>query len=258
MFQRYWPQDEEGFLINDTSEHLLPEVATTCGKKIFVFLSISFPDEVISFYIRGSAAWGNFDPKYSDLDFFVIAKSPGKRWDCPEDLKTFLEKLSLEYGVPIECNFASLPQGDFFSSRPYLGSQIKCFSLLLKGKDLSQEIPHMGIGPHLTPHHRWYQEDLSEFKQGPKTSKDIQAMAKLSLRVGFELVMENEQRFTSCLPLCAISFLNHFPECREEIKATLSVFEEPRRFEGVAKDKILSWWNWLEMELKGRKLDVRS
>lgn len=251
-FARYWPMNAAGHLINDTHPAKLPEIARAIFPKLKTFLLNEFPGQIESIYLRGSAAWGGFNPAHADLDFFVLTSLPNHRWEAPLGLQDFLNHHSNQYKLNIECPFATACKDgkDWMIERPFLAAQIKCFSILLHGEDHASSIPPFGLGKYLAPNKRWYLKDWQNFQLADPSPTVLSAFCKMSLRTAFELIMPQVGKYTNALQLCEVEISRHFPDQEADAQAVLQLFLEPSKYRGRVKDSANDFWAWLAFEVE--------
>ena len=246
-YGRYWPMDSQGFLINDTHIDKVPLDVQQMADVLITELQRQYIDEIESIYLRGSATWGGFQPGISDADFFVITKTPNIRWEQPESLTLFLNSLSEKFDTQIECYFSSTHSAqDWLTNNPFLAAQIKCFSLLLAGTDWGAELPFFRAEQKfLAPNLRWYQSDWEKFKAGSQTPAEVSNMAKLGLRVAFEMIMDQVGCYTNSLGYCLHEFLKYYPMYQQEGEAVSSLFLHPEDYVGEQKKRAIAFWTFL-------------
>lgn len=106
-------------------------------------------------------------------------------------------------------------------------------TVCIYGEDLAERLPGYKPGPDIAFQTRYFQKHfdlfLNEYPVEPEDEKldFLNWMLRRFLRLGMELVMEREQRFTRDLYLCYESFSKHYPEKQEEMYRALELAVNP-------------------------------
>ena len=106
-------------------------------------------------------------------------------------------------------------------------------AVCIYGDDLAEKLPGYNLRPHIAFQTKRFRDDLTlflkEYGQEPEHEKPdfIVWMMRRFLRLGMELVMEREGRYTRDLYLCHESFSNHYPEHQEEMYRALELAINP-------------------------------
>ena len=222
-------------------------------------------DAVHSIYIRGSVAKGLAVKGISDLDSFAVMQP---RWDntvTHEALEAWMEKVegviqttfpfveSIEVGL--EAYNGVLDRANIYTFI------IKTDAVCVHGESLARKIDPYKPDAEIAFQTRYFREHLNyfldEYPQEPDGEKaDFLAwLMRRFLRLGMELVMMKEQRYTRDLYLCYESFAKHYPGREGEMYRALELALNPEasreseRFaqtfgawlEGEAERCLMSW-----------------
>ena len=209
----------------------------------------------IGLYLRGSVAQGTDVPGISDLDIFGLVFNKGIRWRMASwvnELETAIHS-RVDFPVEVECMLASYEKS-FALKRPFLARIIKTQSLCLWGNDIGPQLPEVKPGKEMRMDSRWYAEDFLEFQKAIDEENSISSgifrtFMKITLRVGFELVMERENEYTRDLGLCYLTFSKYYPQKKRHMYQALQWFLNP-----VSDKAVLGLWaeemaRWLVEEV---------
>jgi len=235
----YQETDEHGYLtkLADTSK-LQPEWHKATKTLQDAYLD-KFGDAVHSIYVRGSIAKGQAVEGVSDLDSFAVvhegldpAKMHGqdvfREWalGLEEDLK-----VSYPFVAGVEVDLT--PFDTATDSSSLYAFIIKMEAVCIYGDDLAARLPGYKAGPAIAFQTQNFHSHLAifldEYLQEPEEEKPsfIVWMMRRFLRLGMELVMVREQRYTRDLYLCYESFSNDYPEQEENVYQALELAVNP-------------------------------
>lgn len=251
--------DEQGYLLSlaDASK-IQSEWAEVLEMLKEAYLD-KWGDAIHSIYVRGSVAKGGAVKGISDLDSFAVTTkgtkvSEMRKQDSYRKWEEKLEeniKSSYPYVPKIEMGLIDFEAATDWTS-PY-ASTIKTESVCVYGKDIAERLPGYKIGPEIAFQTRYFRQHLDLFlEEYPDEPEDEKAdflnwMMRRFLRLGMELVMEREQKFTRDLYLCYESFSKHYPEKQDEMYRALELAINPvvnnETFEFVQK-----FGTWLASE----------
>ncbi len=197
--------------------------------------------------MRGSVARGNSVDGFSDIDVFAIVHDLEERWTVADWQPDLQKELQTKFPFVKEVE-VMLTQyfKDFYQKNPRLAVIIKTQSLRIYGKDLNEEIPSFLPNEKMILNLTWLEEDVHDFLQKKKvTQKDCQAITKILIRSGFELVMEKEQKFTTDLYLCYQVFSKYFPEKEKEMREVLHLYLNPIEDDLYLKNLVKNLGDWM-------------
>lgn len=247
--------DADGFIINDLK---IENIQSIWNKPIDIIVQQYqnyYKERLHSIYLRGSVGRGLAVPYVSDMDTFALIYSDKFiRW---ENMKKQMEieqiiQSKFPFVNGIEMNIASF--GDnFYKKNPRLGMVIQTQSLCIYGNNISKELPKFRP-TDLCLNTKWFAEDLNEFKEKLAfksiTKTDCKAIMKLIIRVGFELVVEREQRFTPDLYLCYKCFSKYYPNKEKEMRQALDYFLNPITDLQILTAFVNQFRHWFLLEMK--------
>ena len=218
----------------------------------------SWGDALHSIYVRGSVANGLAVDNVSDLDSFAVFREGG--FDEPA-VEAWLEEAEKDLGTrfphvagfelvctPIE-SATDRENPDAFI--------IKVEASCVQGEDLASKIEGYKPGPEMAFQTRYFRHYLGIFEsEYPHESEGerpetLAWVLRRFLRLGMELVVEDEQRYTRDLYLCYESFAKHHPEKRNDMFHTLELAVNPEA-SSEAEDFTRNFGDWL-----ARKTDDR-
>ena len=203
-------------------------------------------EAVHSLYVRGSVANGQAIPNVSDIDSFAVM--PADKIDGPA-FEAWAEVTSAELaprfphvaGVELE----AWPLESATDRNDPAALIIKLESACVHGEDLAGQIEGFRPGVEVAIGTRYFRHFLDAFlEEYPLDGEEerrgtIAWISRRFLRVGMELVMEQEQRFTRDLYLCYESFARGYPEQAEAMYHALELAVNPvadREAEGLVRD----------------------
>lgn len=210
-----------------------------------------------SIYVRGSVAKGTAIPGVSDLDSVVVltprASLPEGRASLnrlgQESEAAFLRAYPFVNGV--ETHVVAY---DVALARTSPDAFIlKVESACVHGEDLTPLIKPFRIGPEIalqTRHFRSHLDEfLTEYPDEPVADRPefIAWILRRFLRLGMELVMIEEQRFTRDLYLCWDSFSKHYPAESGRMRRALELAVNPVA-DSTTERFVRSFGTWLAAE----------
>ena len=192
---------------------------------------------VHSLYIRGSLAKGTPVAHVSDIDSFAVMEPD---WDGAvtyHELKVWAEEVERDirsafpFVAGVEAGLEAYA-GTLERDNPYtfiLQTEAAC----IYGHDLASEVAPYQLGPQIAFQTKHFQQHLDlfldEYPQEPEAEKAdfIAWLMRRFLRLGMELVMLKEGRYTRDLYLCYESFAKHYPEHQEAMYRALELALNP-------------------------------
>ena len=177
---------------------------------------------VHSIYIRGSLAKGTPIEHVSDIDSFAVMEPSWDGAATYDEVKAWAEEVERDIqsafpfvaGVEVGLEaYAGILERD----NPYTFI-VKTEAACVYGDDLASEIQPYKLGPDIAFQTRHFQQHLDlfldEYPQEPDEEKAafVAWLMRRFLRLGMELVMVKEGRYTRDLYLCYESFAKYYPE----------------------------------------------
>lgn len=193
-------------------------------------------DDLHSLYVRGSVACGAAIEGVSDLDGLAVLR-PGRRpppdaygaWAAAVERELqadFPFVAGVEVGLaPWE---AVRDHGDPWAF--VLATQAAC----VRGEDLTAGLEPYRLGPEIAHQTRWFRRDLelflAEYPDEPEDEKPafVGWLMRRFVRLGLELVMHEEGRYSRDLHPCWASFARHRPERAAPMRRALELAVAPR------------------------------
>lgn len=249
---KFFPQKTTGEIINPTHfelipNHWLPAIQEVCNNYLE-----NFKQKVHSIWIRGSVPRGMVVDGVSDLDTFVILRQKEDiRWESVAYEAIMAKKIcrAFPFIADVEakkCTFSK----DFPTEKPKIAMLIKTQSLLWHGQDIRLDLPTYFPDQSMMLHYRWLEADLVDFlNNNDPQQKDFQAIAKIFLRVGFELVMIRVGSYTTDLYICYQSFAQYYPAKAEEMFLMLKLFVNPSEIKPGSTNFVARFGKWLAAEV---------
>ena len=258
----YLETDEQGFLQSRADPANITGSWRAAVEAVTTAYLEKWPQKVHSIYVRGSIAKGLPVEGTSDVDSLAVLK-PGCEQGLSYDEFGVWAK-AVEQRVQEKFPFVT---GVEFGLEPFEEARDRenPYALILKieaacvyGENLAEEIAPYKPGPEMafqTKYFRFHLETfLSEYPAEPEAEKPefLNWMMRRFLRLGMELVMVEERRFTRDLYLCYESFAKHYPDKTAEMYRALELAVNPvlgDATEGFVK----GFGEWLAQEAE-RKL----
>ena len=198
---RFFPIDQNGYIINDTDWSTIPKHWQNVIIDIIAAYQKELANNLIAVYVRGSVARNLAIDGFSDIDTFALIKSDQLlKWAKASFqglTSSFLQKKYV-FVKEIEMQLVSYNSNTFLAQNPKVAMLIQTQSLCVFGKDiiptLSQYLPNRSV----CLNYHWLEEDIKAYLQKTTdelTIADHQAILKVIIRSGFELVIEREKQF---------------------------------------------------------------
>ena len=252
----FFQNDPEGFVINPASRKNIPEKWHPVIEAVKNHYIKQEKENLHSLYLRGSLVRGQAIDHVSDIDFFAVVKGGNFRWEEIPSANELNKNLVQKYPFveEIEMMKSSLEDGMEFEN-PKLPMLIKTHSLCIFGEDLSPAIRNFKPDKSMMLNYRWLAEDFEDFSAKKRWSEEeLKEFLKVVIRSGFEVVMEEEGRFTPDLFLCYKSFSKHFPEMEKLMEKALFYYLNPAFFNKQQKARLLVLCAFLIEKVKTRFL----
>lgn len=219
-------------------------------------------ENIHSIYVRGSLVKGLAVEGVSDIDSFAVLM-PGKvqteSYDefgvWAEEIKQNIQKAlpfvaGVEFGLE---TFGRVRERD----NPYTFI-IQTEAACMYGESLVESIDPYRLSPEVAFQTRYFEQHLEQFSaeypDEPEADKPeyLVWLMRRFLRLGMELVMVDERRYTRDLYLCHESFAKHYPGQAAEMFRALELAVNPKT--GAAIESFVQEFGiWLTREAE-RKL----
>jgi len=253
---RYFPQDSEGYIQNDTSWTKIPETWEVVLHKIIDSYQQKLGTDLHSIYLRGSLARGTQVDGFSDVDTFALVYRPNLRWEKGAWQSTLQTQLQSTHHFvrEVEIMLSSFDE-NIKEKYPALAMQIKTQSLCLYGPDYGLLLAPYRPSKSMMIYTQWLETDFNSFSaQENITKKDCQALMKAMVRTGFELVMEEEGRFTMDLYFCYQAFGKYYPDYESNMRDVLYLYLNPIDDKKGLFSKIQPFGDWLVTQINKKLL----
>lgn len=247
--------DDEGYIVSQSG----PEKITAPWDAAVETLRDAYiehlGDKLQSLYVRGSVGRGNALEGISDIDgLAVVTDDPSTidmTWlaDVKRDIK---QRFPFTNGVDMAIQpYDAIAAGE----KRIPAFWIKTMSACVYGEDLASSLPKVKPGPAAL---------IAGYDLERKASADYLAEAKLTvgqkmkwsakqiLRAGFELVMEDEQKYTRDLYPCYEAFSRYYPEYEPQMRKVLENALYPTDSEEDFQAMLVSIGPWLVEQVHAR------
>ena len=215
-----------------------------------------WPD-IHSLYIRGSLAKGTPVENVSDIDSFAVMKPS---WDGAvtyDEVRLWAEEVErrIRAAFPFVAGVElGLEAYDGISDRDNIYTFIlKTEAACVYGDDLASVIDPYKLGRDIAFQTAYFRSHLdlflAEYPEEPEAERaDFLAwLMRRFLRLGMELVMLEEGRYTRDLFLCYESFVEHYPQKKGEMYRALELALNPE-VSGESEDFAKRFGAWLAEE----------
>lgn len=259
----FWPQDIDGFLLNDASVDKIPPGYLPLIEDIKqVYMDHSF-GRLHSLYLFGSVPRGKATTGLSDIDVLGVMKGKAEwvinnwtnlgNWKEPEG-RRILEAYPIISNVVFDFEPLSFvtEQRSFFWPTFLLSVGGVC----IYGKDLVPQLPRFKpdevvANSELVQLDDNIHEAIREIQKATSSERVTywcRRIMKNLLRDGFFLNMAEDNRFTPDVGFCYVQFSKHYPEQAGSMKKALDYGKNPT----TKKTEIIEFLNtfgaWLVVE----------
>lgn len=226
--------DADGAIVNPAAWEQVPAPVVPVIERVRATYRERFGDALHSAYVRGSIVLGDAVPGVADLDTFALVRpDPPERfvwWETPAWAEQEAQRAGTADGWLTGVDFGWATHHDDFDARnPTLAAMIATQSLCIAGEDLAPCLRRRRPGPDMLLDHlaiarevAWLQ-DVAEGRAADDAER-VRAVLKRLLRVGFELVMEDEGRYATSVYLGCEAFARHRPEQAEAMWTVLELY----------------------------------
>jgi hypothetical protein len=269
---RWFDLDTDGCIVNPAQSEHVPVPVRPIVDQVGEVYRKRFGDALHSAYVRGSVVLGDAVPGIADLDTFGLVRAhPPERvvwWETPPWADREFTRLGTANGWLTSIDFAWASYHDDLGARnPTLAATIATQSLCIAGCDLRADLPPRRPGPDMFLDHLQIEQEVEWLEQVAHARKPYQAdraraVFKRIVRVGFELVMEEEGRYATSLYLCCESFCRYRPQHAAAMRTVLELYlaRDPgaRQPTTVLDDGVVLRLGWWLVGEAARELTPRS
>lgn len=234
----YLEIDKNGFVVPIVSRSLVQTKWEPIIDDITRFYQSKFGNNLHSVYVRGSVAKGDAVENLSDFDSFCVLNSDPGEVDSPFSDK-FQKEINAKYPF---CTFIEISYIEKYKiyknfpprKRSVWAELIKTQSICVYGKNLASEIDPFEL-KDMVGHSYYIEKELDRLpeifedeKNDPTELRDTCVwITRRIVRSGFDLVMEQEKKFTRDLFLCYESFSKYYPHKKEIMYKILNLSLNP-------------------------------
>ncbi len=220
--------DKEGYVINNLSLGNIQEEYKNIIDDTIAFYNTKFKNDIHSIYLRGSVAKGKAIPFISDIDTLAISFREIEKKELFNHIY-FWDEMDAKHDIlnGVEIHFESLDKVRSSQKTQFL---LKTQCICIQGEDLRPKIQNFGIGEWAYVHSNNIEHGITQVEtwlKGENTHEEFKEICswimKRTVRIGFELVMEQEQCFTRDLYPCHEIFSKYYPKKSEAMKAALAL-----------------------------------
>jgi hypothetical protein len=256
----YLEVDASGFVIPISNKSIAQENWKPLIQDVVDFYRTRLGENLVSVFVRGSLAKGIAVEKISDVDSFCVAREDFELAEV--EVESFDAEIKRKYpfctgvevfGTPLARLTETFPP----KRRSIWHELIKTQSVCVWGAPLAQEIAPFALAD-MVAHSYWIGNDirklderLEKYADKPEQLKELCTwICKRIVRVGFEIVMLREQKWTRDLYPCYRSFSKYYPERDAQMLDALRLALNPvdRRNEIVGFAQ--RFLPWLEDEVR--------
>jgi hypothetical protein len=268
---RWFELDAAGHIVNPASWENVPAPVHPVVEAVRETYRERYGGALHSAYVRGSIVLGDAVRGIADLDTFAVVRpeNPGGFvwWETPRWAGEEAQRAGDAGGWLTGVDFGCVTYHDDLDARnPTIAAVIATQALCLAGEDLRPRLRPRRPGPDMFVDHLRIGEEVGWLEDAaagrePYDAERARAVLKRMLRVGFELVMEEEGRFATSVYLACESFTRHRPRHAASMRTVLELYldrdAQPRPPLGALTGEVLPLGRWLVDEA-ARELEPRS
>jgi hypothetical protein len=256
----FFPTDQDGFILNDCHRNkILPPWTSVVEELRQTCLQI-WPSRLQALYLRGSVPRGLAILKISDLDSFAILSGEITAEDI-EQSRQLCQTLKRRYLFCKKVELILFEDKLIQKTDSIWPVIIQTQSLQIAGDFLPETLSPVKPGPDLISYIYTWQSDLANTLRGleclspsalnysKQVKKQCAWIARRMIRVGFELVMEQDQCYTPDLYQCYERFSAYFPEQRNSMRKALELAINPSANQAGLIIFLRGFGRWLEEEV---------
>lgn len=253
----------DGFLEKNVSKDLIQPRWRPLVEKVIEFYRSEAGENLLSVYVRGSVAKGSAVEFVSDLDSFCITKQKFRPSDeaCGRFRKLVQEEFPFCNGVELTGSSLELLEVLIAPKKRNIWQElIKTQSVCVFGKDLADQIQAFEL-KDMVAHSYWIEREIETLPSkmraamAPNDSDDsVEQLCtwimKRVVRVGFEIVMLRENKWTRDLYPCFESFSRYYPEKKSVMLKAVHLALNPSAKSEDTLELIDEFRPWLFEEIK--------
>lgn len=246
----YFEIDSEGYVINPASIEKIQEEWKPLIEDIIDVYKKAYGEDLKQVYIRGSVAKGEAVKGVSDVDTFAYVDRTRESLKDNTTIREMRKLLEEKYDFVEEIEIAASPLSDMSTDYIILNQ-----SVCVYGEPI--EVPKFKPGKEMSIHasgfhnrFSWFDRFLTqESEPEDEIKKRCVWLMKGLLRVGFELTMEREQKYTRDLYRCYETFAKYYPEKEPEMREVLDLALNPTSDKNELKRVMDNLGQWLLSEI---------
>ena len=255
--------DSEGYVINKANLKNLVEPWKALAIEIIQLLLTNLKSDIHSIYLRGSVANGSAIQGASDIDFLIVIHVEEEKLDhsWEDDL---IKIKTMHYfcgGIDIKyANHQNLLASDDHQYA-YTRMLLKTQSFCIHGQSLDSLISRYKPGKSMVTLSPFIEKDISTSIKFLENTGDssveyitpiCQWIATQIIRVGFEMVIENERVYTRDLYLCFEAFARHFPAHKLSMERVLHLALDPHPDREQTLALLYDFGSWIVIKVKNK------
>ncbi len=256
----FFPMDKEGFILNDCDWNKILPPWTSLVEELRQSCLQIWPSRLQALYLRGSVPRGLAILNGSDLDSFALLSEE----ITPEDIaqsRQLCQTLNRRYLFCKKVELILFEDKSIQKTDSIWPVIIQTQSLQIAG-DFLPETLNVKPGPDLISYSYTWQADLATTLKGlehlspralaysKQVKKQCAWIARRMIRVGFELVMEQNQCYTPDLYQCYERFSAYFPDQQSAMKKALELAINPSGNRAGLILFLRGFGRWLEEEVE--------
>jgi len=233
----HWVPDAEGFLPTRSDQRPIAEPWASAVALVVDAYRDRLGPALHSVYVRGSVARGLAVEGVSDLDTFAVLvpcappeldPSAFASWSSEVDARVTARHPAV---VGVETDLVRYDQ--VVRGRGYFAFALKTEAACVHGPDLADQVAPFRLGPDVAFQTKFFRKHLAifrrEYPSEPPAERPgfIAWLARRLLRLGMELVMLQEGRYSRDLDRCYESFARYYPAQAEAMRRALELAVNP-------------------------------
>lgn len=246
----YFDIDSDGYLINPASLEKIQEEYKPLIKEIIDIYKEIYGEHLKQVYLRGSVAKGEAIKGVSDIDTFAYVDLSPKYLKKNNTNRGMRKHLEEKYDFIEDIEMSAFSLSDIPNDYIILNQSVCVHGDPLKVPKLR---PGKELAIHVSEFHNlflWFEKFLvKENEAEEEIKKSCSWLMKRLLRVGFEITMEREKKYTRDLYLCYETFAKYYPEKETEMREVLTLALNPITDKDEIKRVIDGLGQWLLLEI---------
>ena len=233
----YLEADEQGVLLGSAGDAVVREPWASAVEALVRRYVAAWGNDLHSVYVRGSVAKGWALEGSSDVDTLAVLRRDASGEAGSESVDAWASAVEAEmrhalpFVVGVEVDV--VPFEVALDRARIEAFVLKTQATCVHGQDLADRLEPYVLGPEVAFQTRFFRQHLESFVRGyahePVTDRPgfLVWMVRRFLRLGMELVMVKEGRYTRDLYLCYESFAKHYPAWEGEMRQALELAVNP-------------------------------